>query len=65
MCACLRTHVISQGEADAITREVLALPVPPLTQRVAEGRVICALLAAGMGWEIERVRAPLDRKSVV
>ncbi len=44
-----------QGEADAITREVLALPVPPLTQVLAEGRVICALLAAGVTWDIERI----------
>ncbi len=32
---------------------------PPLTQRLAEARVICALLAAGWTWDIDRIREPL------
>ena len=47
------------GEADALTREVLAMTPPPLTQVLVEGRVICALLAAGWNWDIDRVREPL------
>ena len=47
------------GEADAITREVLALPLPPLTRQLAEGRVICAVLAAGWSWDIDLIRQPL------
>ena len=47
------------GEADALCREVLALTPPPLTMKLAEARVICALLAAGWNWEMDRVRAPL------
>jgi predicted ATPase/DNA-binding SARP family transcriptional activator len=47
------------GEGDSLARDVLALPVPPLTLRVAEGRVACALLAAGWTWDIESVRGPL------
>jgi predicted ATPase/DNA-binding SARP family transcriptional activator len=47
------------GEADALCREVLALTPPPLTIKLAEARVICALLAAGWNWDIERIRKPL------
>jgi predicted ATPase/DNA-binding SARP family transcriptional activator len=47
------------GEADALCREVLALTPPPMTVRLAEARVICALLAAGWNWDIERIRKPL------
>jgi predicted ATPase/DNA-binding SARP family transcriptional activator len=47
------------GEADALSREVLAMTPPPLTLRLAEGRVISALLAAGWNWDIDSVRAPL------
>jgi len=47
------------GEADALCREVLALTPPPMTMQLAEARVICALLAAGWNWEMDRVRAPL------
>jgi predicted ATPase len=47
------------GEADSFAREVLALPVPPLTRKLAEARVICALLAAGWSWDIDRIREPL------
>ncbi len=47
------------GEADALCREVLGLTPPPLTLQLAEARVICALLAAGWSWDIERVREPL------
>jgi hypothetical protein len=47
------------GEADALTRDVLAMTPPPLTQQLAEARVICALLAAGWTWDMDRVREPL------
>ena len=47
------------GEADALCREVLDLTPPPLTLPLAEARVICALMAAGWSWDIERVREPL------
>ncbi len=47
------------GEADALCRDVLAMAPPPLTLKLAEGRVICALLAAGWNWDIDSVRAPL------
>jgi predicted ATPase/DNA-binding SARP family transcriptional activator len=47
------------GEADALSRDVLAMTPPPLTQQLAEARVICALLAAGWTWDIDRVREPL------
>ncbi|MGH2929130.1 MAG: ATP-binding protein, partial [Solirubrobacteraceae bacterium] len=47
------------GEADALCREVLALAPPPLTLKVAEARIICALLAAGWNWEMDKVRGPL------
>jgi predicted ATPase/DNA-binding SARP family transcriptional activator len=49
-----------QGEADVLTREVLSLPPPePPTERTAEARVICALLAAGWSFDLEKVKAPL------
>ena len=48
-----------RGEGDSLTREVLALEPPPLTLRIAEARVICALLAAGMSWNFEAIREPL------
>ena len=47
------------GEGDSLARDVLGLPVPPLTRRIAEARVICVLLAAGWTWDIESVRGPL------
>jgi hypothetical protein len=47
------------GEADALSREVLAMTPPPLTVKLAEARVICSLLAAAWNWEIDRVREPL------
>jgi predicted ATPase/DNA-binding SARP family transcriptional activator len=48
------------GEADALSREILALPPPsPLTLSIAEGRVVCALLAAGWSWDIDTIRGPL------
>ena len=54
------------GEADAICREVLALPLPaPMTRQLAEGRVICALLAAGWSWDIDRIRQPLTEALAV
>ncbi|MGH3210009.1 MAG: AfsR/SARP family transcriptional regulator [Trebonia sp.] len=48
------------GESDALCREVLAMTPPPLTVKLAEARVICALLAAGWNWDIARVRQPLS-----
>jgi predicted ATPase/DNA-binding SARP family transcriptional activator len=47
------------GEADALSRAVLAMTPPPLTVKLAEARVICALLAAGWNWDIGSVREPL------
>jgi predicted ATPase/DNA-binding SARP family transcriptional activator len=47
------------GEADALCREVLAMTPPPLTVQLAEARVICAMLAAGWNWDLDRVREPL------
>ena len=47
------------GEADALSREVLAMTPPPLTTLLAEARVICSLLAAGWAWDIDRIREPL------
>ena len=48
------------GEGEALAREVLALTPPdPPTERTAEARVICALLAAGPSFDLEAVRAPL------
>jgi predicted ATPase/DNA-binding SARP family transcriptional activator len=48
------------GEGDTLARETLALEPPPLTTlTLVEGRVICALLAAGWSWDIETVRAQL------
>jgi predicted ATPase/DNA-binding SARP family transcriptional activator len=47
------------GEGDSLSRDVLALPVPPITRQIAEARVICALLAAGWTWDIDSVREAL------
>jgi predicted ATPase/DNA-binding SARP family transcriptional activator len=47
------------GEADSLCRDVLAMTPPPLTLQLAEGRVICAILAAGWAWDINSIRAPL------
>jgi len=47
------------GEADALSRAVLDMTTPPLTQTLAEARVICALLAAGWNYDIDRIRQPL------
>ena len=49
------------GEAPAPCREVLAMPVPPLTLQLAEGRVMCALLAAGWSWDFDLIREPLEQ----
>jgi len=48
------------GEAPAPCREVLAMPVPPLTLPLAEGRVICALLAAGWTWDFDLIKEQLE-----
>jgi predicted ATPase/DNA-binding SARP family transcriptional activator len=47
------------GESHAIARDVLDMTPPPLTRELAEGRVICALLAAGRSWDIGAIREPL------
>jgi tetratricopeptide (TPR) repeat protein len=47
------------GEADALSREVLAMTPPTLTVKLAEARVICSLLAAGWNWDIDSIREPL------
>jgi predicted ATPase len=49
------------GEAPAVSREVLAMTPPPVTQQLAEARVICSLLAAGWNWDIDRIREPLTQ----
>ena len=48
------------GEAPAPCREVLVMPLPPMTLPLAEGRVMCALLAAGWAWDFDSVREPLE-----
>jgi predicted ATPase/DNA-binding winged helix-turn-helix (wHTH) protein len=53
------------GEADALSREVLAMTPPPLTQQLAEARVICSLIAAGWNWDIDRIREPLTEALAV
>jgi len=47
------------GESHEIAREVLPMTPPPLTKELAEGRVICAMLAAGRSWDIGSIREPL------
>jgi predicted ATPase/DNA-binding SARP family transcriptional activator len=47
------------GEADALSREVLAMTPPPLTKQLAEARVICSMLAAGWNWDIDTIREQL------
>jgi predicted ATPase/DNA-binding SARP family transcriptional activator len=48
------------GEGDALSRDVLALELPPPeTLPIAEAQVICSLLAAGWSWDIEAIREPL------
>jgi predicted ATPase/DNA-binding SARP family transcriptional activator len=49
------------GEAPAPCREVLAMPLPALTLQLAEGRVMCALLAAGWSWDFDLIREPLEQ----
>ncbi|HEX8006817.1 MAG TPA: BTAD domain-containing putative transcriptional regulator, partial [Trebonia sp.] len=49
------------GEGATLAREVLALDPPQaMTLRIAEARVICALLAAGWSWDIDSVRGQLN-----
>jgi predicted ATPase/DNA-binding SARP family transcriptional activator len=51
---------LGHGEGDALAREVLALAPPdPPTKTTAEGRVICAMLAAGWSYDIEAVKEQL------
>ena len=48
------------GEGDVLAGQVLALAPPePPTERTAEARVICALLAAGWSFDLEKVKVPL------
>jgi predicted ATPase/DNA-binding SARP family transcriptional activator len=47
------------GEPEALARQVLALRPRERSQRMAEARVVCALMAAGPLWEIDEVRAEL------
>jgi predicted ATPase/DNA-binding SARP family transcriptional activator len=48
------------GEPVTLAREVLALGPGSPDMRLAEARVICALMAAGPTFDIEQVRADLD-----
>jgi predicted ATPase/DNA-binding SARP family transcriptional activator len=48
------------GEPVTLAREVLALGPGSPTMRLAEARVICALMAAGPTFDIDHVRADLD-----
>jgi hypothetical protein len=51
---------LGAGEGDALAREVLALTPPdPPTKTIAEGRVICAMLAAGWSYDLESVKEQL------
>ena len=51
---------LGHGEGDALAREVLALAPPePPTKTTAEGRVICAMLAAGWSYDVESVKEQL------
>ena len=51
---------LGHGEGDALSRAVLALTPPdPPTKTTAEGRVICAMLAAGWSYDIEAVKQEL------
>ena len=47
------------GEPEALARQVLALEPREQTPRMAEARVVCAITAAGDGWEIDSVRPAL------
>jgi predicted ATPase/DNA-binding SARP family transcriptional activator len=47
------------GEPATLADEVLALGPGPRTLQMAEARVICALMAAGPAWDIDRVRDDL------
>jgi len=48
------------GEPVTLAAEVLALGPGSRTMRMAEARVICALMAAGPTWDIDEVRTDLD-----
>jgi predicted ATPase/DNA-binding SARP family transcriptional activator len=47
------------GEPEALAGEVLTLTPGERSERIAEARVICALLAAGPDWDMEVVRPEL------
>jgi predicted ATPase/DNA-binding SARP family transcriptional activator len=47
------------GEPEALARQVLAFEPREQTSRMAEARVVCAIIAAGDGWEIDTVRPAL------
>jgi predicted ATPase/DNA-binding SARP family transcriptional activator len=51
---------LGHGEGDRLARAVLALTPPdPPTKRIAEARVICAMLAAGWSYDIGAVKEQL------
>ncbi len=51
---------LGHGEGDVLARGVLALTPPePPTKKIAEARVICAMLAAGWSYDLESVREQL------
>ena len=47
------------GEPEALARSVLALTPREQSARMAEARVVCALIAAGPAWELSAVRSEL------
>jgi len=48
-----------RGEGDALAAEVLALDPPDDSLLIAEARVVCAMMAATVSWDLAAVRAPL------
>jgi predicted ATPase/DNA-binding SARP family transcriptional activator len=47
------------GEPEALARDVLGLEPQERSPRIAEARMVCALIAAGPSWEIESVQSAL------
>ena len=48
-----------RGEGDALAAEVLALEPPDDSLLIAESRVVCAMMAATVSWDLAAVREPL------
>jgi predicted ATPase len=48
-----------RGEGDGLAAEVLALDPPDDSLLIAEARVVCAMMAATVSWDLAAVRAPL------